>query len=64
MPPPRYDRQASEDELQDLRALLAHLRHELAATPDENRELREMLAVKIKLVGFAAHHVARTTGKR
>lgn len=48
--PQRSDRQAWDDELRELRAVLAHLRYELAATPDANRELQNMLAVKIKLV--------------
>jgi hypothetical protein len=35
MPPPKYDRQAWEDELKELPALLAKLHRELAAASDE-----------------------------
>jgi len=48
MPPPRYDREAWEDELKALRGLLAHFRHELTAAPAEKPELREVYQWKIK----------------
>jgi len=50
MSSPRFDRQGWEDELRELRAALTHFRHGLSAAPEEDRDLREMLAVKIKLV--------------
>jgi len=48
MPPPRFNRQAWQDELKQLRGMLARLRRELAATPEANREQGEVLKLKIK----------------
>ena len=38
MPTPRYDRQAWEDELKELPALLSKLHREFAATPEKTDE--------------------------
>jgi hypothetical protein len=49
--PPRYDREAWEEELKELTPLLSKLHRELAATPektDEDLDRREALQWKIR----------------
>jgi hypothetical protein len=48
MPRPRTDRQAIEEELNELTVHLAERQRELAATPRENREQREALEWRIR----------------
>ena len=48
MPRPRNERQALEEERAELPALIAHYRHELTATPAEDKTRREMLDWQIR----------------